>query len=374
MKPVTESVEQYLRALRRPEHESAVHRAELRRRAIEALESTNARQPLGISRTFALAVGLVLCGGAMAAVIGVKVFRFYFAGQEADGTYLYLSPAKTLSAGVVTDADGVSRQRILTTTTAASVMKDVSDNRSPAEMQQDLEEMAQLRELDQRTLIRVTDMQVNGHYWRGCVFEYTLADGRVIQCGEPVPSAAEPEAPEAELAQIEALRAHGLRNIVSAVDTVVQGQRHRVLVCRYTLGEREVTVGEPDAELPTPAVMLTLAQQEELKQLLREKQGRYLGRLEQDVQGHRFAFETYEVTLSDGTVVTAANGEPCAGKTRLSQSDWDELKSQMQSGAGELLGSYEEAIRGRVYRFEQKRYVLADGTEVVRADGDPTAD
>ncbi len=39
--------------------------------------------------------------------------------------------------------------------------------------------------------------------------------------------------------------------------------------------------------------------------------------------------------------------------------------------AGEFLGTYEQEIRGKMFTFERKRYTLSDGTEVIRADGEP---
>ena len=59
------------------------------------------------------------------------------------------------------------------------------------------------------------------------------------------------------------------------------------------------------------------------------------------------------------------------GKTRLTRADWKELKGLAETDAGEDLGTYEEDIRGQVFVFERRRYILSDGTEVIRADGTP---
>lgn len=316
----------------------------------------------------ALAVAIVVAGGIGAAV-GVKLYRYHFVGQDAEGAYHFATDAETIyERSDEGDGNGV-------TVVAGQAAVMGSDGTDIDQMQSDLEEIAQLREQDIRELVRVTDMQVNGHYWRGCSFRYTLADGRTRTIGEPAPDQARLGGSgdiEADLAEIEELRKLGLRQIITAVDTTVEGQTHRTLIYRYVLaGGRELTMGETDTEHPLPTVMLTPEQNAELGQLLRLKQAEYLGRQEKQVHGKTFAFETYQATLSDGTVATRAEGEPLAGKTRLTQADWRELKDLAQADAGEDLGTYEEEIRGQTFVFERRRYLLSDGKEVIRADGKP---
>lgn len=51
----------------------------------------------------------------------------------------------------------------------------------------------------------------------------------------------------------------------------------------------------------------------------------------------------------------------------------DELRRLQKAGPGEDAGTYEKTVKGRVFSFKQERYVLSDGTEMVRAVGTPKA-
>ncbi len=367
-----ERIDHYLKNLNLPEHDAGPHRHELRRRVLSEIERKRTMPTTSKTWKVALAVAAVVCGGAMATAVGMKLYRYHFEGQDAEGNYHFATEPETVYERT---GDGDEESVTVVTGIGASIGAGNSSGGNIEQMQNDLEEIARLRQQDDRELVRVTDMQVNGHYWRGCSFRYTLSDGRTHTIGEPDPDESQLGGSgdvEADLAEIEELRALGLRQIVTAVDTTVEGQTHRTLICRYVLaGGREMTMGETDTEVPLPTVMLTPEQDAELTQMLRLKQGEYLGRQEKEIHGKIFAFEAYRVTLSDGTVATRAEGEPLVGKTRLTQADWRELKDLAQADAGENLGTYEEEIRGQVFVFQRHRYILSDGTEVIRADGSP---
>jgi len=370
----TKRIEQYLKHLRPTEPEAGPHRTELRRQVLGEIEGRQTMSSGNRIWKVALAIVAVVGGGAIATAVGVKLYRFHFEGRDAEGTYHFATEPETCER-TITDANGNEQSVTVVTSRTVSMSSDDPAGGDIEQMQSDLEEVALLREQDIRELVRVTDMQVNGHFWRGCSFRYTLADGRTRTIGEPDPDQEKLRTPvdmEADLAEIKELRALGLRQIVTAVDTEVEGQTHRTLVCRYVLASgREVTRGETDTESPLPTVVLTTEQDTELTRLLLLDQGEYLGRREEEVLGQTFAFETYQVTLSDGTVVTRGTGEPLVGRTRLTQADWKELKGLAEAEAGEDLGTYEEEIRGKVFVFERRRYILSDGTEVIRANGTP---
>jgi hypothetical protein len=373
MKEHIERIDRYLKGIDLPEHTSDQHRCALRRQILSEIER---KQTMSVrSRTWkvTIAVAALIGGAAIATAVGVKVYRYHFEGRGATGAYHFATEPQTVYHQDYTDANGNQRNVTVMTSRAASMGSDDSSGGDVDQMQSDLEEIAVLREQDLRELVRVTDMQVNGHFWRGCSFQYTLSDGRTRTIGEPDPDRAKLGASkdiEADLAEIAALREQGLRTVVTAVDTEVEGQTHRTLICQYVLaGGREITMGETDTELPLPTVMLTPEQNAELTRLLRLDQGEYLGRQEKVVHGRVFAFETYRATLSDGAEVTRAEGQPIVGKTRLTEADWKELRDLAMADAGEDLGTYEEVVRGKAFIFARKRYILSDGTEVIRADG-----
>ena len=374
----TERIERYLRSVDLPQHESDRHRCELRRQILNEIERKQTMFVRSKTWKVTIAVAALIGGGALATAVGVRMYRYHFEGRDATGTYHFATEPQTVYDQTYTDANGNQRGVTVMTSRAASIGSDDSSAGDVEQMQGDLEEIARLREQDLRELVRVTDMQVNGHFWRGCSFQYTLSDGRTRTIGEPDPDKAKLGASvdmEADLVEIAALREQGLRHIISAVDTEVEGQTHRTLICRYVLaGGREMTMGETDTELPLPTVVLTPEQHAELTRLLQLDKGEYLGRQERAVLGQAFAFEVYRATLSDGTAVTHAKGEPVVGKTRLTEADWRELRDLARTDAGEDLGTYNEEIRGKVFTFARKRYILSDGTEVIRAQGIPRSD
>ncbi len=371
----TERIDRYLRSVDLPEHESDSHRQALRRQVLSEIERKQTMSPRSRTWKVSVAIAALIGGGALAAAVGVKVYRYHFEGRGADGAYHFATEPQTVYEQTSEDAHGVWQGVVVTASTAASMGSDDSSAGDVQQMQSDLEEIALLREQDIRELVGVTDMQVNGNFWRGFSFQYTLSDGRTRTIGEPDPDAATLGASvdmETDLAEIAALREQGLRHIVTAVDTEVTGQTHRTLICRYILADgREITMGETDTELPLPTVMLTPEQNAELTRLLRLGQGEYLGRREKVVLGKVFVFEAYQAMLSDGTVATRAEGEPIDGKTRLTEADWRQLRDLVQADAGEDLGTYEDQIRSKVFTFARERYILSDGTEVIRARGVP---
>jgi len=83
---------------------------------------------------------------------------------------------------------------------------------------------------------------------------------------------------------------------------------------------------------------------------------------------------SHRYVLADGTVVTHAVGQPKGLKTNLTSADWEEFRSLRNAREGEELGTYEETVQGRVFSFVRQRFVLSDGTEIIRSAGAPTQD
>ena len=90
--------------------------------------------------------------------------------------------------------------------------------------------------------------------------------------------------------------------------------------------------------------------------------------------GRCFTFERYSYKLADGGVAVRAEGRPTGAKQDLTKADRNELANLTKAGAGELLGRYEQEVRGKLFSFEKTRYVLSDGTLVIRSRGAPKAD
>jgi hypothetical protein len=374
-----ERIDQYLRSIDLPQDESDQHRRALRRQILSEIERKETMSVRNRTWKVTIAVAALIGGGALATAVGVKVYRYHFEGRDAGGTYYFSTEPQTIYERTSQDANGV--QHAVIVTAGRLVSMDAADAKADVDqMQRDLEEIAGLREQDLRELTRVVDMQVNGHFLRTCVFQYTLADGRTHTIGEadpdsPVDVAQTPGLIEADFEEIAHLGEQGLRDVVKVIDTEVEGQIQRTLLCHYVLADgREKTIGEGDPALTPPTKRLTPEQINEVWRLKRLGQGEFLEEVEKSMYGKTFTFESCLFTLADGTVVTLAEGSPAAAKTTLSEADWKELRGLQKADAGEDLGTYEEEIRGKVFTFARERYLLGDGTEVIHAEGIPRSD
>jgi len=239
--------------------------------------------------------------------------------------------------------------------------------------------MELLKQQGAREIIGVTETEVNGHRLAR-VFEckYVLADGRVktMREGESDSmSAASPDQIEKDQQEIAQLRQLDQREITSVIETEAAGRIHRTLICLYVLSDgREMTLGEGDPSSKTSVAVLTEGQWNELGRLKDLKAGTFIGTVEQQLFGREFTFQRYSYTLPDGTVAIESEGQPAGLKRSLSNENWAEFASLRTAGSGELIGNYEQEVGGQVFRFEKRRYILSDGTEVVRANGVPKSD
>ncbi len=370
-----EKIDRYLKGVDLPEYTSVRHRQQLRRQILNRIERRRTMSVRTRAWKIAAVVALICTGAMAAAVVGVKIRQYHFVGRDPDGTYHFSTEPETIYERTYQDANGTKHGVAVTTSTGVSLDSDDANGASVDQMQSDLQEIDLLRQQDVRELVRVIDTQVNGHFWRTCVFKYVLSDGRTHTINEADPDEDRPRTSvqmEQDFEEVARLREQGLRDVVSVIETDLDGAIHRTLICRYVLADgREVTMGEGDPELAPPTKMLSLEQIQEVARLRQLKQGEFLGNVERQMYGKTFTFESYLFTLSDGTVVTQADGRPKGQKTTLTEADWKELHSLRKAGAGEYLGTHEEEIRRKMFVFERKRYILSDGTEVIRAEGDP---
>ena len=149
-----------------------------------------------------------------------------------------------------------------------------------------------------------------------------------------------------------------------ATETIIQ-------VRHYYFYGRGVTICEPDPELPGP-VPLTFKQEVELVRLaVLEKKGEFLGSTQVRVLGRTFSLQQYSFTLSDGTVVTRSEGQPEGPKNNLTAAEGDEVRQLAAANKGETLGTYDEDVNGKPFKFTRVKYVLSDGTEVIQSTGKP---
>jgi hypothetical protein len=109
-----------------------------------------------------------------------------------------------------------------------------------------------------------------------------------------------------------------------------------------------------------------------LWQLVLAEKGKFIGSAQVQVHGRTFNVQKYSFTLSDGTVVTRSEGQPEGlKKSKLTAAETDELNRLSAAHKGETLGTYEEDVKGKPFRFTRVKYVLSDGTEVIQSTGKP---
>jgi hypothetical protein len=374
----TERMERHLQRIVPPEYESGPHRQQLRR---WILTEMGRRQTMSMQartwKTAAVVAALVCTGAAATAVVGVKIRHYYFEGRGTDGSYHFRTEPEVIYQKTYQDANGI--QKGYAVGSMGGTVVSVPDPDQTIDVEQtrrDLEEIDRLRQQDIRRLVGVVDTEVNGRFYhRTFRYEYTLADGRTKTIGEGGPETNGVRSPaqiEKDYQEIEQLRQQNRRELVRVSDMQVRGDVHRACTYRYVLADgREMTIGEGDHDLPSPVNPLGAEVIREVLSMRRLQQGTFVGREDRDVHGRPFTFETYIFTLPDGTVVTHALGEPKGFKKDLTPRDWEELRGLQEAWKGEDLGTQEKTVLDRVFSFKKQRFVLSDGTEVIRSVGVP---
>jgi len=151
-------------------------------------------------------------GGSHCDGSGVRVYRYRFEGQDKDGAYHFTTEPEIIYERTYQDANGAQRTYTVTHSRSASV--GAADATDAEQARVDLEEIALLRQKDARELIGVTETEVNGHLHTAFRYKYVLADGRIKTMGEGEPDESERPTPaqiENDQEQIALLREKGQR-------------------------------------------------------------------------------------------------------------------------------------------------------------------
>jgi hypothetical protein len=187
---------------------------------------------------------ILICAGALATTVGIKVRKLYFMGKESDGTYIFQTKPETVNVG---DGRTVTNIRTVGVRAEPNQMIDVEQKIK------DLEEVGLLRQQDtSRELLSVVETEVNGKLQpRSLKFKYILSD------------------------------------------------------------EREIKIMEPDPDTQDRENSLTAAQDDEVISLLRADEYERLDDIrEKEVRGCVFVFTRQKFVLSDGTEVIKSHGRP----------------------------------------------------------------
>jgi hypothetical protein len=69
--------------------------------------------------------------------------------------------------------------------------------------------------------------------------------------------------------------------------------------------------------------------------------------------------------------VTRSESQPEGPKNNLTEADGNEYRQLAAAQKGETLGTYDEDVRGKPFKFTRVKYVLSDGTEFIQSIGKP---
>ncbi len=366
-------IDKYLKGVIPPEHVSYQHRQKLRREVLDEIERKQTMPDKIRFWKIAAVLALVIFAGTIATAVGIKIYRYRFEGQDSNGVYHFSTEPEIIYDRTYTDANGTAKGIVISR--SRSVTLGSANTADVEQAQRDLEELDLLRRQDARELVGVIEIEVNGHFDRTFQYNYTLSDGRSITMGEGDNDDNKPVDPaqiEKVHKEIDQLRKKGERQLTRVIDTLVDGELQRTCIYKYILADgREKTRGESDPELIPPEKILNSEQTQEIWRLRQLKEGDFLGFQDKQVHGITFSFETYNLTLSDGTIVTHSIGTPKGQfKTNLTEADWEEFRHLRQTEEGEYLGTEEKVVKGRTFTFKRERFILSDGTEVVWSVGE----
>ncbi len=237
-----EKIDRYIRNVNLPEYESDQHRHKLRR---QILSRNERRHTMSVGDRFwkiAALITIVLSAGAIAATVGVKIYRYRFEGQDRNGVYHFSLEKETI------DAENGNTVRLSRSVAMTISPNDVMDVEQKIK---DLEEIDLLRQQDERELVRVTEKEVNGKpQTKSFGFKYVLSDGREETMGEGDPDTLDRERSLTEEQQEEllSLQRAGKEEYIGIEEKEVRGRVFVFKRQRYILSDGTEVIwstGEP---------------------------------------------------------------------------------------------------------------------------------
>ena len=128
------------------------------------------------------------------------------------------------------------------------------------------------------------------------------------------------------------------------------------------------TADNPELAVQT-AEEMDLLKQQGIKELVSVHESEVNGQLDSRKLG-------YEYTLSDGRTIRQYEDDPDTQdlERSLAEAQEDEIISLMRTDEFVTIGSEKKEVGGRMFYFERNRFVLSDGTEVIKSIGRPIED
>jgi hypothetical protein len=128
------------------------------------------------------------------------------------------------------------------------------------------------------------------------------------------------------------------------------------------------TADNPELAIQT-AEEMDLLKQQGIKELISVHETEVNGQLDSRQLG-------YDYTLSDGRTIHQYEDDPDTQnrESSLTQAQEDEIISLMRTDEFVTIGSEKKEVGGRMFYFERNRFILSDGTEVIKSIGRPIED
>ena len=358
-----ENIDRYLKSVVPPEHESHQHRQQLRREVLGKIERKQIMSSKNRFWKVAAVIAIVCTGVAAAAVVGVKIYKYYYVDRDEEGRIRVLRE------------DG-RRMWVFSNKTA--------DN--PELAVQTAEEMDQLKQQGMKELVSVHETEVNGQLnSRKLGYDYTLSDGRTIHQYEDDPDTQNRESSLTQAQEDEII------NLMRADEFVTIGsekkeirglmfyfERNRFVLSDGTeviksIGrliedsQNEETTGDIDSkeadQILNDKREIAMLRQQNKRELIGVKE--FIANGELDLRVF-----VYQYKLSDGrtTNIAEGTGEGNLSLSKALRQEWLQLRD---AGSGEAFGTYEKEIEGRLFVFKQQKFILSDGTEIIYSVGTP---
>ena len=83
----TNKINEYLTNINLPEYESDQHRDKLRNQVLTLNQRSKVMQNTSKLWKVAAVFGLIICAGAIATAVTVKIYKYSYEGRDRDGTY-----------------------------------------------------------------------------------------------------------------------------------------------------------------------------------------------------------------------------------------------------------------------------------------------
>jgi hypothetical protein len=358
-----EKIDGYLKGIALPEYVSEQHRRRLRRQILNKIER---KQIMFVGKRawkVAAVIALICMGIAAAAVVGVKIHKYYFFDEHPEAGYRVLRE------------DGRKMW---------SFSKKTAD--SPEQAIQTAEEMDLLIKQGIKELVSVHEIEVNGQLGsRRLGYEYTLSDGRTIRQYEDDPDTQDrksslTQSQEDEIMSL--IRADEFVTIGSEIKEIrglmfyfnrnwfVLSDGTEVIKSIGRLFEDSQSV-ETTVDLDPREAIQILNEKREIATLRQQDKRKLIAVKELVANGELdIRMFVYQYQLSDGRTKDIAEGTG-EGNYILNKNQRQEWIQCKNSGSGEDHGTYEQKVKDRLFVFEKQKFILSDGTEIIWSVGRP---